>query len=208
MSNEAQPSGTGETKPAKKPLKLSCTQTQCAEGLHYFRVARRKKGEGTGGPCQKCGADLVDWERLHAREPADRDHVFETIQREYVRHWFWHAPFDDKAVEKALRIGRREMPSEVEKRLRAKVAPPSQDIRPWDGMQTPRKGDVIYYAQHATASCCRKCIERWHGIPPERQMTEEEVRYLEGLVLRYIDLRIPDLPNDGSPDVAPKRGGK
>ncbi len=34
-----------------------------------------------------------------------------------------------------------------------------------DGRQTPREGNTIFYAQHATASCCRTCIEYWHGIP-------------------------------------------
>jgi hypothetical protein len=73
-----------------------------------------------------------------------------------------------------------------------------------DGMQTPLKGNVIYYAQHATASCCRKCIEYWHDIPRDRDLTDSEVEYLSTLVCRYIDERLPAL-NDHPVRVPRKR---
>lgn len=25
-------------------------------------------------------------------------------------------------------------------------------------------GNIVFYAQHAVAACCRNCIEVWHGI--------------------------------------------
>ena len=34
-----------------------------------------------------------------------------------------------------------------------------------DGKQTPYRGHPVFVAQHATATCCRTCLERWHGIP-------------------------------------------
>lgn len=34
-----------------------------------------------------------------------------------------------------------------------------------DGKQTPYRGHPMFVAQHATATCCRTCLERWHGIP-------------------------------------------
>lgn len=33
-----------------------------------------------------------------------------------------------------------------------------------DGKQTPFKGHPIFISQHATATCCRSCIKKWHGI--------------------------------------------
>src|SRR3989454_6847476 len=41
-----------------------------------------------------------------------------------------------------------------------------------DGYQTQRErsAEIVHYAQHATAACCRKCIEYWHGIGPVREM--------------------------------------
>ena len=35
---------------------------------------------------------------------------------------------------------------------------------PNDGKQTPTKGHPVFIAQHATATCCRKCIRKWHKI--------------------------------------------
>ena len=33
-----------------------------------------------------------------------------------------------------------------------------------DGKQTPIKGHPVFIAQHATATCCRGCLEKWHKI--------------------------------------------
>ena len=35
---------------------------------------------------------------------------------------------------------------------------------PNDGKQTPMRGHPVFIAQHATATCCRGCIEKWHKI--------------------------------------------
>jgi hypothetical protein len=41
-----------------------------------------------------------------------------------------------------------------------------------DGKQTPYRGHPVFVAQHATATCCRTCLERWHQIPKGRELTE------------------------------------
>lgn len=33
------------------------------------------------------------------------------------------------------------------------------------GRQTPYRGHPVFVAQHAAATCCRTCLERWHAIP-------------------------------------------
>jgi len=53
------------------------------------------------------------------------------------------------------------------------------------------------YAQHATATCCRTCLEYWHGIPKGRALSAEELNYLAELVCRYIEDRIPELTEEG-----------
>ena len=55
-----------------------------------------------------------------------------------------------------------------------------------DGKQTPYRGHPVFIAQHATATCCRKCLFKWHRIPLYRELTEDEVRYCAGLILRWI----------------------
>ena len=35
-----------------------------------------------------------------------------------------------------------------------------------DGKQTPMRGHPVFIAQHATATCCRECIRKWHKMQP------------------------------------------
>ena len=44
----------------------------------------------------------------------------------------------------------------------------------------------MFKAQHATALCCRKCLEKWHGIPRGRPLTEEEVNRLAEILLKWM----------------------
>ena len=61
-----------------------------------------------------------------------------------------------------------------------------------DGAQTPFQGNIVYYGQHATAACCRKCIEIWHGIPRGRQLTDEELDYLAAMLMVYVLYKMPE----------------
>lgn len=55
-----------------------------------------------------------------------------------------------------------------------------------DGKQTPWRGHPVFTAQHATATCCRGCMEKWHGIPKGRELTDEEVDRLANLVMAWV----------------------
>ena len=41
-------------------------------------------------------------------------------------------------------------------------------------------------AQHATATCCRSCLLRWHEIPKERALTAEEQTYVLDVLVRWM----------------------
>jgi len=56
-----------------------------------------------------------------------------------------------------------------------------------DGKQTPYRGHPVFVAQHATATCCRTCLERWHGIPKGRELTSEERAYAVDVICRWIE---------------------
>src|SRR2546423_15538729 len=47
-----------------------------------------------------------------------------------------------------------------------------------DGRQTPWRNHPVFVAQHATATCCRGCLEKWHAIPKGRALDAEERRYV------------------------------
>lgn len=43
-----------------------------------------------------------------------------------------------------------------------------------DGKQTPMKGHPVFIAQHATATCCRNCLYKWHRIPKNIELKKEQ----------------------------------
>ena len=53
-----------------------------------------------------------------------------------------------------------------------------------DGKQTPFRGHPVFVAQHATACCCRGCLEKWHRIPNGRSLSVDEQAYIIN-VLKY-----------------------
>lgn len=55
-----------------------------------------------------------------------------------------------------------------------------------DGKQTPMKGHPVFIAQHATATCCRSCLEKWHKISKNRALTEKEKRFIVALIMEWI----------------------
>ncbi len=55
-----------------------------------------------------------------------------------------------------------------------------------DGKQTPMKGHPVFIAQHATATCCRKCINKWHKFPIGTQLTQEQQDYIVDLIMKWI----------------------
>lgn len=57
---------------------------------------------------------------------------------------------------------------------------------PNDGKQTPMRGHPVFIAQHATATCCRGCLNKWWKIPKGRGLTEEEVDFVVGLIMAFI----------------------
>lgn len=58
---------------------------------------------------------------------------------------------------------------------------------PNDGKQTPMRNHPIFIAQHATATCCRGCLEKWHHIPAkDHDLSQEEKHYILEVLERWI----------------------
>ncbi len=55
-----------------------------------------------------------------------------------------------------------------------------------DGKQTPMKGHPVFIAQHATATCCRSCLEKWYHFPKDRSLTKKEQEYIVGIIMMWI----------------------
>ena len=59
-----------------------------------------------------------------------------------------------------------------------------------DGKQTPTKGHPTFIAQHATATCCRGCLYKWHHIPKGVELTSSQQEYIVNVIMSWIDLNI------------------
>ena len=59
-----------------------------------------------------------------------------------------------------------------------------------DGKQTPMRGHPVFIAQHATATCCRGCISKWHGIEKGRALNKLEVSFIVLLIMGWIENQI------------------
>jgi hypothetical protein len=178
--------------PKLEPLNVHCSDSRCEANLHCFSPNRRKKDwqKTYEGQCQSCGKHLVDWKKVKTRNLSDVAGTFSELAQEWIRHVFFHAPFDAKSRKQAQELGLDGLKSRIRPLLEKKIGP-KKIVR--DGTQTKKEGSAIYYAQHATATCCRKCLEYWHGIERNRDLTKNELDYCEGLVAAYLDSRSPEL---------------
>ena len=80
----------------------------------------------------------------------------------------------------------------VEKRL-APASPAN------DGKQTPWHNHPVFVAQHATATCCRRCLQKWHQIPKGRVLSGEEQQYIVEVIGKWLSQEAGTTAHKGGP---------
>ena len=111
----------------------------------------------------------------------DPDELFAALAQSKFRSRFRlgakeRAYLDEKTLAVVLEHGRRF----VVERL-ADAEPKN------DGRQTPMRGHPVFVAQHATATCCRGCLAKWHRIPQGQPLTAGEVEYVVAVLARWLE---------------------
>lgn len=186
----------------RDPLPITCDSVDCDADLHCFNATKEKKALNTPGSCWQCGVNFVDWDRVRRRDLNDVRHTFESLKFEKVRHHFWHKPINQIAINHSLRKGKIDLRTAVRRKLISAIGP----AKPFhDGGQTTMRDDAstaLPYGQHATATCCRKCLEFWHDIPRGVALTPEQLDYCTELVCLYVEDRIPEI-TDGPQRIPP-----
>lgn len=56
-----------------------------------------------------------------------------------------------------------------------------------DGKQTPMRGHPVFVAQHATATCCRGCLSKWHHILPGTPLTQAQQDYVVDVIMTWME---------------------
>ena len=59
-----------------------------------------------------------------------------------------------------------------------------------DGKQTPMRGHPVFIARHATATCCRECIRKWHKMQPGKELSQVQQDYLVDVIMTWIQKEI------------------
>ncbi|TFG48490.1 MAG: DUF4186 domain-containing protein [Candidatus Brocadiia bacterium] len=115
----------------------------------------------------------------------DIDELFDALSRSKFRSRFRLSKKDADYLEtKGLEAVLEHARQFVETRL----AP--ADL-PNDGRQTPMKNHPAFVAQHAVAACCRKCLEKWHGINQGKPLTADHVDHIIKVMKRWLEQQIP-----------------
>ena len=104
----------------------------------------------------------------------------ENLSKSKFRSSFHLSSKDIKYInDKGLDIIRIHAKDFVKKRL-------APSYIPNDGKQTPMKNHPVFIAEHATATCCRSCLYKWHNIPKNKALTNEEQKYIVDLIMLWI----------------------
>jgi hypothetical protein len=113
----------------------------------------------------------------------DLDALFARLAKSSFRQRFHLSETDRQYLRKnGLSAILRHAETFIEQRL-APAAPAN------DGKQTPYRGHPVFIAQHATATCCRGCLQKWHRVPKGHQLTEAETRYVITVLERWLTSR-------------------
>lgn len=71
--------------------------------------------------------------------------------------------------------------------VREKLAPAAPQN---DGRQTPMRGHPVFKAMHATATCCRGCMEKWwrvrRGVPLSPAQQQKAVNLIMAWIKREV----------------------
>ncbi len=116
------------------------------------------------------------------------DALFERLARSRFRSRFRLGPKERQyCLDKGASVIERHAIDFITTRL-ACAWPPN------DGKQTPMRGHPVFIAQHATATCCRGCLAKWHGIAAGQALNEEQQRYVLAIIWRWLVTQMNDTP--------------
>ena len=118
--------------------------------------------------------------RLCDGEKRNLEDLFERLSQSKFRSGFHLKEKDKKYV---LDKGGDKIREHAKDFVSQRLAPA---VIPNDGKQTPMKGHPIFIAQHATACCCRGCLEKWHHFPRGKELTEEQQDYVVDVLMEWV----------------------
>ncbi len=108
------------------------------------------------------------------------ENALERLQKSNFRSRFHLTEKDKKYIdEKGMDVIRKHAQDFVRDRL-------SPSVIKNDGKQTPMRGHPVFIAQHATATCCRGCLNKWYRVQKNVELTEIQQEKIVNLIMAWI----------------------
>ena len=112
------------------------------------------------------------------------DEAFAKLARSKFRSRFRLSAADRKYIaDKGMATIRSHAADFINTRL-APANPPN------DGRQTPMRGHPVFKAQHATATCCRSCLEKWWNVPSGTEIPPERQSRIVDFLMTWIERKL------------------
>ena len=109
------------------------------------------------------------------------DFILDKLSKSTFRNRFHLKEKDIKYIDdKGMDVIREHTYDFVSKRLAPAVIPN-------DGKQTPMRGHPTFIAQHATATCCRGCLSKWHKISTGKELSDRDKEYIVDVIMKWIE---------------------
>jgi len=175
--------------------KISCNMHDCNKNLHSFKTNKTLEKQGyEKGCCRNCHSSLIDWSRLYNKDITDIEYTKSAFKFEMIRNCFWTVKTPThEMVEKIKNYSVSELDEIIRRRLYTTLHKP-KDQNIYDGRQTPiDDNNLIHWAQHATGTCCRSCLEEWYGINANTDITDSEYKYIQYIVKTYIQEKVDSI---------------
>ena len=109
------------------------------------------------------------------------DEALDKLELSKFRSGFYLTDKDRQYLEEK---GEAVIRSHAEDFVRRRLAP-AEPLN--DGKQTPMRGHPVFRAMHATACCCRGCLNKWYKVPLHKELTEAEQQKIVNLIMAWID---------------------
>ena len=110
----------------------------------------------------------------------DFDELFAALQRSRFRRRF---ALRGREADYLSSRGLDTVLEHAEKFIAERLAPAEPKN---DGRQTPWRNHPVFVAQHATGTCCRSCLERWHGLPKHAALDGEQQAYVVRVIEHWL----------------------
>ena len=108
------------------------------------------------------------------------DEAFERLGRSKFRSRFRLTAEDWAYIE---RVGMETVERHAADFVRSKL---SAAVPANDGRQTPMRGHPVFKAMHATACCCRGCMEKWWRVGRGVPLSDAQQTKTVNLILEWI----------------------